>query len=68
MGHYICSRSVTDIASGWWEGPAIIGLDQYPILEALNQIRSRTPFDWFESHTVSAIRWNGLLGTVLFHL
>lgn len=50
MGHYICSLSVTDIASGWWEGQAVIGRGQYPTLEALKLIRSRTSFRWLEIH------------------
>lgn len=50
MGHYICSLSITDIASGWWEGQAIMGRGQYPTVEALKQIRSRTSFEWLEIH------------------
>jgi hypothetical protein len=50
MGHYVCSLSVTDICSGWWEGQAIMGRGQYPTLEALKLIRSRTSFEWLEIH------------------
>jgi len=50
-GEYIHTLSVTDISSGWWEGEAIMGRGQHPTLEALKEIRKRTPFNWLEIHS-----------------
>ena len=49
-GEYIHTLSVTEIASGWWEGEGVMGRGQYPTLKALKKIRERTPFKWLEIH------------------
>lgn len=50
VGEYINSLSVTEISSGWWEGEALMSRGRYPTLEALQNIRKRTPFSWLEIH------------------
>ena len=50
-GEYIHTLSVTDISTGWWEGQGIMSRGQYPTLEALKEIRERTPFNWLEIHS-----------------
>ena len=50
QGEYINTLSTTEIATGWWEGEAIMGKGQYPTLEALKKIRERTPLFWLEIH------------------
>lgn len=49
-GEYINSISVTDVASGWWEGQGIMGKGQARSFDALRKIRQRTPFEWVEIH------------------
>ena len=50
-GEYICTLSCTDIATGWWEGEAIMGRGQYATFEALKRLRQRFPFPWKEIHS-----------------
>lgn len=38
--------SLTEIATGWWEGEAIMGKGQIVTLAALKLMRQRTPFAW----------------------
>jgi len=38
------------IASGWWEGEAVLGSGQERAYEAITNMRERTPFDWIEIH------------------
>lgn len=45
-GEYVNTLSVLEISSGWWEGEAIMGKGQYRTLQALTQIRERSPFKW----------------------
>lgn len=49
-GEYICSLSIVDIASGWWEGKAIMGRGQRRTFEALDQARKQMPLLWQEIH------------------
>jgi hypothetical protein len=49
-GEFINSLSVTDIASGWWEGQAIMGRAQERSFGAISKVRARTPFRWREIH------------------
>jgi len=49
-GEFINSISVVDIATGWWEGEAIIGRGQERTFKALTKIRGRSPFKWIEIH------------------
>jgi len=46
FGEYGNTVSLTEIATGWWEGEAIIGKGQRATLAALKKMRSRTPFAW----------------------
>lgn len=46
FGHYASTVSLTEIATGWWEGEAIMGKGQKAVLEALKSMRQRTPFTW----------------------
>lgn len=50
-GEYINTLSNTDIATGWWEGRAIMGRGQWPACEGLDQARKRFPFPWREIHS-----------------
>jgi len=49
-GEYVNSLSIVDIFSGWWEGDAVMGKGQERSLEALNDARTRSPFQWSEMH------------------
>jgi len=50
-GEYINTISNTDIATGWWEGEAIMGRGQIPTCEGLERVRKRFPFSWKEIHS-----------------
>ena len=50
-GEYLCTLSNTDIATGWWEGEAIMGRGQIPTQQGLERARERFPFDWREIHS-----------------
>jgi hypothetical protein len=50
-GEYINTISNTDIATGWWEGEAIMGRGQIPTQEGLDRARKRFPFYWKEIHS-----------------
>ena len=50
-GEYICTLSNADIATGWWEGEAIMGRGQIPTQIGLDKIRKRFPFSWREIHS-----------------
>jgi len=45
-GEFVYSLSTTEIATGWWEGEAIMGKSQEATFGALKGIRARTPFSW----------------------
>jgi len=49
-GEYICSLSVVDLASGWWEGIAIMGRGQQRTFAALEKARKQMPIPWQEIH------------------
>lgn len=44
-GDFISSISLTDLASTWWEGEAIMGKGQRNTLKGIQNIQSRLPFD-----------------------
>jgi len=44
-GEYINTISNTDIATGWWEGEAIMGRGQIPTQQGLDEARKRFPFE-----------------------
>lgn len=46
FGEYGNTVSLTEIATGWWEGEAIMGKGQRAALAALKLMRQQTPFDW----------------------
>lgn len=50
-GEYICTLSSNDIATGWWEGEAVMGKGQYRVFNALEDIRERYPFSLKEIHS-----------------
>lgn len=50
-GEYAHTVSVTDIASGWWEGEAIPNRGQRVTEAAIDQARIRCPFPWREIHS-----------------
>lgn len=49
-GEYLLTLSVTDIASGWWEGEPQMGRSQRATQEGLKAIRGRLPFRLCELH------------------
>jgi len=49
-GDYLHTLSAVDIASGWWEGEAILRRSQVATQQALEGIRSRLPFRIREIH------------------
>lgn len=49
-GQFINSVSDADIATGWWEGEAVMGRAQGRTFDALTNMRKRTPFHWLEIH------------------
>lgn len=64
FGEYANTVSLTEIATGWWEGEAIMGKGQRPTFEALKLMRARTPFEWKGldsdngSEFINHILWN----------
>lgn len=51
QGEFINTLSTTDIASGWWEGEALMGKGQERTHAALKQIRTRYPILWQSIHS-----------------
>ena len=49
-GEYLHTLSAADIATGWWEGEAILRRSQEATREGLDRIRSRLPFRIREIH------------------
>lgn len=49
-GEYICSLSIVDIASGWWEGRAVMGRGQRRTFKAIERARKQSPIPWREIH------------------
>jgi len=45
-GDFLNTASLTEIATGWWEGEAIMGKGQKVTLEAIKLMKQRTPFKW----------------------
>jgi len=50
-GEFLCTLSTTDIASGWWEGEAIIGKGQERTFRGIELTKERYPFPWKEVHS-----------------
>ena len=49
-GEFVYTLSTTDIATGWWEGEAMIGRGQERTKQAISKARARYPFPWKEVH------------------
>jgi hypothetical protein len=49
-GEYVHTLSAADIASGWWEGEAIMGRSQLATKAGMECIRQRLPFRILEIH------------------
>lgn len=45
-GDFLNTVSLPEIATGWWEGEAIMGKGQRVTLEAIKLMKKRTPFIW----------------------
>jgi hypothetical protein len=70
-GDYISTLSTLEIASGWWEGEAVLGRAQPRVFQGLRDIRSRSPFLWrgidsdndnmFINHQLYRYAWKELL-------
>lgn len=50
-GEFINTLSTTDIASGWWEGEAVMGKGQERTQEGIDNARIRYPFHWQSVHS-----------------
>ena len=50
-GEYLCTLSATDIATGWWEGEAVLGRGQLNTAAGLDRVNNRFPFDWSAIHS-----------------
>lgn len=50
-GEFIHTLSTTDIATGWWEGGALMGRGQERATAAISNARMRYPFPWKEIHS-----------------
>ena len=61
-GEYVHTLSAADIASGWWEGEAIVSRSQQATKEGMQAIRARLPFEIKEIHPDNDSGWiNDLL-------
>lgn len=49
-GDYVNTISGTDIATGWWEGEAIMGKGQERTRTGVDRMRKRSPFAWRGIH------------------
>lgn len=50
-GDFLNTLSNTDIATGWWEGEAVMGRGQLRVFSGLCLARDRFPFLWQEIHS-----------------
>jgi hypothetical protein len=50
VGEFLSTISHTDIASGWWEGEAVMGLGQGRTLTGIKTAQARFPVAWAEIH------------------
>ncbi len=50
-GEFVNTLSSTDLATGWWEGEAIMGRGQERATAAVSEVRARYPFPWKEAHS-----------------
>lgn len=50
-GEFIHTLSSTDIATGWWEGEALMGRGQERTKEAISRARTQYPLSWARVHS-----------------
>lgn len=50
-GECLNTLSLTDIASGWWEGEAVMGRSQERTFQGLKEARTKFPSPWQEIHS-----------------
>jgi len=62
-GQFVCSLSNNDIATGWWEGEAIMGMGQERTHQAIEKARKRTPFSWKEIHPDNGV---GFINDIIY--
>lgn len=49
-GEYVNNLSVVEVATGWWEGEAVMGKSQERAVEAIKNVRNRLPCDMLGIH------------------
>jgi hypothetical protein len=49
-GEYVNNLSVVDVATGWWEGEAVMGKSQERAVEAIKTVRNRLPYKLLGIH------------------
>jgi DNA-binding FrmR family transcriptional regulator len=49
-GEYVNNLSVVDVATGWWEGEAVMGKSQERAINAVKAVRERLPFKLLGLH------------------
>lgn len=60
-GEFINTLSSTDIATGWWEGEAVMGRAQERTFQGIEEERKRYPFPWNGIHSdndTTFINWH----------
>jgi hypothetical protein len=50
-GEFLCTLSTTDIATGWWEGEAVMGRGQERTFQGIQSARNRYPYPWRSVHS-----------------
>jgi len=50
-GTFVYTLSVTDTGSGWWEGEATLGKNDWSIEQSIGRVQHRFPFPWEEIHS-----------------
>ncbi len=63
QGQFVCSLAGADIATGWWEGEAIMGMGQTRTHQAIERERQRTPFFWREIHPDNGV---GFINDIIY--
>jgi len=50
-GQFICTISITDICSGWWQGRSVMSMGQQAVQAGLSGLKESSPFIWQELHS-----------------
>jgi len=50
-GEFLNTLSSTDIATGWWEGEAVMGRGRENTCSGMDNARNSFPFPWREIHS-----------------